>query len=153
MSETTNDQPYDLRAKLALARRESLVERLRGWCSHSDEYPRGLIEEAADEIVQLRAELAAERATTASLLRTLALIREAGGWQTQMLAELPDAAKAMREQHSHKRDNMIDAAGYAACVAEINGEDLSEVSEAVEETLETVAEIIERRRNFDAPIL
>lgn len=73
--------------------------------------------------------------------------------------------KMAREQHSHKRDNMIDAAGYAACVAEIKGEDyvaadppkadedLSEVSEAVEETLETVAEIIERRKNFDAPIL
>ena len=59
MSETTNDQPYDLRAELALARRESLVERLRGWCPHHDEYPRVLIEEAADEIRQLRAELAA----------------------------------------------------------------------------------------------
>jgi hypothetical protein len=73
--------------------------------------------------------------------------------------------KCAREQHQPKHDNMTDAAGYAACVAEIRrddyaaanppkaDEDLSEVSEAVDETLETVAEIIERRKNFDAPIL
>jgi len=30
--------------------------------------------------------------------------------------------KMAREQHSPKRDNMIDAAGYAACVAEIRSE-------------------------------
>ena len=30
--------------------------------------------------------------------------------------------KCAREQHSPKRDNMIDAAGYAACVADIRSE-------------------------------
>jgi len=30
--------------------------------------------------------------------------------------------KMAREQNSHKRDNMIDAAGYAACVAEVRDE-------------------------------
>jgi len=30
--------------------------------------------------------------------------------------------KLAREQHAPKRDNMIDAAGYAACVAEIRSE-------------------------------
>ena len=76
MSETTNDQPYDLRA-----------------------------------------ELSAERATTESLLHALALIREAGGWHTQMLSELPSAAKAMREQ----RDAAIkdrDEARRDACAFE-----------------------------------
>lgn len=31
--------------------------------------------------------------------------------------------KCAREQHSPKRDNMVDAAGYAACVAEIRTEE------------------------------
>ena len=58
---------------------------------------------------RLRAELSAERATTASLLRALALIREAGGWQTQMLSELPGAAKAMREQRDEARREVCEA--------------------------------------------
>ena len=49
-------------------------------------------------IKRLRAELAAEGANTASLLHTLALIREAGKWQKEMLSELPGAVKEMREQ-------------------------------------------------------
>ena len=31
--------------------------------------------------------------------------------------------KCAREQHQPKRDNMVDAAGYAACVAEIRTEE------------------------------
>ena len=50
------------------------------------------------EVENLRAELAAECANTASLLHTLALIREAGRWQKEMLSELPSAVKAMRKQ-------------------------------------------------------
>ena len=38
-----------------------IVERLAGWCPHEDECPRVLIDEAADEIERLRAELAAMR--------------------------------------------------------------------------------------------
>jgi hypothetical protein len=34
-----------------------IVQRLRGWCPHDDECPRGLIDDAADEIERLRAEL------------------------------------------------------------------------------------------------
>ena len=36
-----------------------IVQRLRGWCPHIDGYPRFLIDEAADDITSLRAELAA----------------------------------------------------------------------------------------------
>jgi len=38
-----------------------IEQRLRGWCPHADECPRALIDEAADEIERLRAELAAMR--------------------------------------------------------------------------------------------
>jgi DNA repair exonuclease SbcCD ATPase subunit len=47
---------------------------------------------------EARVRAAAEGANTASLLHTLALIREAGKWQKEMLSELPSAVKAMREQ-------------------------------------------------------
>jgi hypothetical protein len=65
----------------------------------------------------LRADLAAEQQTNYSLLRSIALIREAGGWHKEMLASrydaerdavvltvrdngagIPDAVKAMREE-------------------------------------------------------
>jgi hypothetical protein len=36
-----------------------IVQRLRGWCPHIDGYPRFLIDEAADDITSLRADLAA----------------------------------------------------------------------------------------------
>lgn len=55
------------------------------------------------EIERLRAELAAERATTASLLRIIALIREAGGFTREDLDALPGAVKAMREQRDEAR--------------------------------------------------
>lgn len=58
---------------------------------------------ARDTIDRLRAELAAERATTASLLRTIALIREAGGLAREDLDALPDAVKAMRQQRDEAR--------------------------------------------------
>lgn len=56
-----------------------------------------------EEIERLRAELAAERATTASLLRTIALIREAGGLAREDLDALHGAVKAMREHRDEAR--------------------------------------------------
>ena len=38
-----------------------ILQRLGAWCPHEDECPRVLIDEAADEIERLRAELAAMR--------------------------------------------------------------------------------------------
>ena len=63
----------------------------------------------ADVARELERDLAAERATTASLLRALALIREAGGWKTQMLSELPGAVKALREQRDEARREVCEA--------------------------------------------
>jgi hypothetical protein len=74
--------------------------------------PQPFVTEEGREVERLRAALAdmrqqrqelqllaaAEGANTASLLHTLALIREAGKWQKEMLSELPGAVKAMREQ-------------------------------------------------------
>ena len=60
--------------------------------------PQPFVTEEGREIERLRAELAAEGATTASLLRIIALIREAGGFTREDLAALPGAVKAMRQQ-------------------------------------------------------
>ena len=67
---------------------------------------------------EARVRAAAEGANTASLLHTLALIREAGKWQKEMLSELPGAVKAMREQRDIARrlycallDGIKDAVG------------------------------------------
>jgi uncharacterized coiled-coil DUF342 family protein len=38
-----------------------ILQRLGAWCPHEDECPRVLIDEAAEEIERLRAELAAMR--------------------------------------------------------------------------------------------
>ena len=60
--------------------------------------------EGPNEIIErLRAELDAERATTASLLRTIALIREAGKFTREDLDALPSAVKAMRQQRDEAR--------------------------------------------------
>lgn len=42
---------------------------------------------------------------------------EAADWGIIMILD-----KCAREQHESKRDNMIDTAGYSACVAEIRSE-------------------------------
>ena len=66
--------------------------------------PQPFVTEEGREIERLRAELDAERATTASLLRIIALIREAGGFKRDGLAALPGAVKAMREQRDEARE-------------------------------------------------
>lgn len=79
-----------------------IVTRLRG--AAAKDYGCTCVKcEAADEIERLRAELAAERATSASLLRTVALIREAGKFTREDLDALPGAVKAMREQRDEAR--------------------------------------------------
>jgi hypothetical protein len=75
----------------------------RVWSGSKWHYPH--IEAMLSDIDRLRAELAAEGANTASLLHTLALIREAGKWQKEMLSELPGAVKAMREQRDEARQD------------------------------------------------
>ena len=46
-----------------------IVELLRGWCPHEDECPRVLIDEAADEIERLRAELVSKADELAAMLQ------------------------------------------------------------------------------------
>ena len=65
--------------------------------------PQPFVTEEGREIQRLRAELAAERETTVSLLRTIALIREAGGLAREDLDALPDAVRAMRQQRDEAR--------------------------------------------------
>lgn len=62
------------------------------------EGPNEIVERLRAELAAAKAELAAERATSASLLRTIALIREAGGFTREDLDALPGAVKAMRQQ-------------------------------------------------------
>lgn len=72
-------------------------------CGPSAEHTAAMLNELASHVERLRAELAAERATTASLLRTIALIREAGGLAREDLDALPGAVKAMRQQRDEAR--------------------------------------------------
>ncbi len=68
--------------------------------------PQPFVTEEGREIQRLRAELAAERETTVSLLRIIALIREAGGFRRDGLAALPDAVKAMRQQRDEAQQDI-----------------------------------------------
>ena len=110
MSETVNELVIDALirhfADSGSTRVQTALESLRAeHARFSAEVPslRLLLDARRNECERLERELAAEKATTTSLLHSIALIREAGGWQTQMLSELPGAVKALREQRDEAR--------------------------------------------------
>lgn len=92
----------------------------REWNGTKWQWPN--IERMVEENKRLRAELAAEGANTASLLHTLALIREAGKWQKEMLSELPGAVKAMREQRDEARRELCEMVARKRRKAGVRGQ-------------------------------